>query len=103
MAKVLKLVYTFNTAANLEIEYATGKWVRTTATWFRAFTGPRRVDGQCYSGPVFYEGTNVYYTVQPNDRVRIVSIRELNDIKLRDRHMPKTVELMYPNKRQRTA
>lgn len=103
MSSKLKLDYQFNTAANLEIEYAAGRWVRTTANWFRAFIGPRRIDGQLYVGPIYYEGTNVIYKPLDQEHARIVSISELSNTKLRARLTPKSVKLKYPNKRQRAV
>ncbi len=63
----VKLVYDFNEARCCEIEYKPGKWIRTTATEFRAFDGNRRILNvddssnpyyEDYLGPVYLYGTN---------------------------------------------
>lgn len=94
MARPLKLLYEFNTAANLEVEYKPSQWARVTANWFRSFVGGRRVDGTPYNGPVYYEGTNLEYKVTEKVQSRIVSVEELNDQRLTDRYAVKKVKLL---------
>lgn len=62
-----KLIYDFNTARSSEIEYAPGKWVRTTCREFRSFSGNRRILNvddpnnvfyETYNGPVYLFNTN---------------------------------------------
>jgi hypothetical protein len=52
-----KLIYSFNTAANLEIQIE-DKWYRVTAREFRSFNGERRVNQSSYVGPIYLFGTN---------------------------------------------
>lgn len=78
MHSKLKIKYDFNDAAVLEVEYAPGKKARVTANHFRSYTGPRFINNQPYTGPIYYEGTNNKYKLKKQDNVRIVSITELN-------------------------
>lgn len=57
-----KLVYHFNVGSLLEVQNsANGDWVQVTSGWFRSYAGNRRVNGETYVGPIFYEGTNYLY------------------------------------------
>lgn len=46
-----KLKMPFPTTAKLEIE--NHSWIEVTPEVFRSWTGPRRIDGKSYSGPVY--------------------------------------------------
>jgi len=94
MSRATKLQYNFNTAANLEVEFKPDQWARVTPTWFRSFVGARRIDGQSYKGPVYYEGSNYKYKVKKDDKVRLLSIEEHNDKRVVDRLAVKTVKLL---------
>lgn len=93
MRKV-KMQYDFPEHAHLEVEYQPGKWARTTARHFRSWIGPRRVNGEEFDGLVFFEGTNIVYEPNEEERCRVVSIEELNDPKLRERYRLETVEVV---------
>ena len=63
----VKLIYDFNEALCCEIEYKSGKWIRTTVRDFRSFDGNRRILNvddstnpyyEDYLGPVYLFGTN---------------------------------------------
>lgn len=94
MSRVIKLEYDFNTAANLEVEYKPGCWARVTPTWFRSFIGPRRINEQPYTGPVYYEGSNYRYRKKKNDKVRLLSIEEHNDKRVVDRLSLKPIKML---------
>ena len=94
MSRNLKLKYPFNTAANLEVEYAPTKWCRMTCDKFRCFLGPRRINNEPYEGPVFYERTNFEYTRKENDETRFINVEELNDETKIDRFRLKRVEVL---------
>lgn len=34
-----------------------GRWAKTSAYIFRSWSGPRRIDGENYNGPVYLLGT----------------------------------------------
>jgi len=68
----------YNCAGSLEVQHANGTWYRTTTTWFRSFSGPRRISAPErivqgveslsvpivtyeYEGPVFAMHTNFEY------------------------------------------
>jgi len=53
-----KLIFEFNTAASLEVEYKPGKWARVTPNEFRASNYPRRVNDIKYQGPIYIFDTN---------------------------------------------
>jgi hypothetical protein len=57
---LVKMVYDFNTAANLEILMPESKykWYRVTSVNFRSFNGKRRINGEEYKGPVYLFQTN---------------------------------------------
>jgi len=75
-----KLVYYFDTAANLEVEnHNNGDWVQVTCNWFRSYAGNRRIGGEEYVGPIFYEGTNYLYDGPLNGK--IINIDEIDDVK----------------------
>ncbi len=78
MHSKLKIKYDFSDSAVLEVEYAPGKRARVTTNHFRSYTGPRFSNGEPYTGPIYYEGTNNKYKLKKNDTIRIVSIVELN-------------------------
>ena len=76
-----KLVYHFNTAAHLEVQNnSTGDWVQSTCNWFRSYAGNRRINGETYEGPIFYEGTNFLYEGPLNGK--IIHLDEGQDVKL---------------------
>lgn len=75
-----KLVYHFNTAAFLEVQnHSNGDWLQTTCNWFRSYAGNRRIGGETYEGPIFYEGTNYLYEGPLNGK--IINIDEIDDVK----------------------
>ena len=75
-----KLVYHFNTAAYLELQnHSNGDWLQTTCNWFRSYAGNRRISGETYEGPIFYEGTNYLYEGPLNGK--IINIDEIDDVK----------------------
>lgn len=90
----IDLVYPFVESANLEVEYQPKKWARVTPNHFRCFTGRRRVDGDLYYGPVFYERTNIEYIRKPKDVRRIVGIQELNNKKQREKAQLKILDVV---------
>jgi hypothetical protein len=54
-----KLIYDFNTAANLEIFMVNlDGWYRVTSREFRSYNGKRRINGEEYKGVVFHYATN---------------------------------------------
>jgi hypothetical protein len=53
-----KVKYDFNTAADLEVQLNNGEWYRVTPCDFRSFYGPRRINGEPYSGYLYYKQTN---------------------------------------------
>lgn len=93
MSRKIKLINNFNEAAVLEIEFAPNKWARVTTNHFRSFTGSRRINGEEYTGPVFYEGTNYKYKLKKQDNARIVGVEELNN-KLRKKLQPKKLDMI---------
>lgn len=101
MPRQLKIEHLFNTAANLEVEYIPGVWNRVTANWFRSFVGGRRIDGQPYKGPIYYEGTNIRYRATKSDVPRILGIEELNDERLVERYRIKRIVPMPGTRRTR--
>lgn len=78
MSRKIKMIYDFNDAACLEVEYKQDKWARVTSNTFRSTTGRRRIDGVEYIGPVYYEGSNKKYTPRKDEKSRVVGIEELN-------------------------
>lgn len=88
MSKSIKIKNDFNDAAVLEVEYKSNCWARVTSNQFRSYTGARRVNGELYNGPIYYEGTNNRYKKIKNDKVRIVSIAELNGKKAIKKDVP---------------
>lgn len=88
MNRSLKMHYPFNDAALLEVEYAPGKWARVTGNHFRSYTGNRRINGDPYNGPIYYQGTNTRYKKKANDVIRIVSIEELNGRRSTKKQIP---------------
>lgn len=54
-----KLIYDFNTAANLELWMPNlDGWYRVTSREFRSFNGKRRINEEEYKGPVYHYATN---------------------------------------------
>lgn len=54
-----KLIYDFNTAANLELWMPNLEgWYRVTSREFRSFNGKRRINEEEYKGPVYHYATN---------------------------------------------
>ena len=68
----------YNCAGSLEVQHDNGTWYRTTTTYFRSFSGPRRITAperivqgmeslsipvvtREYDGPVFAMDTNFQY------------------------------------------
>lgn len=94
MNRAIKLVYPFNDAACLEVEYRPGKWVRVTGNHFRSTVGNRRIGGVLYEGPVYYSGTNYIYNPKPEEPYRIVGVEELNT-KLRNKKDPPQESRFY--------
>jgi len=77
MSRQLKQQYDFPTELCLEISFNNETWCRVTCDTFRAFKGPRRIQGEIYTGNVYYKGTNYLF----NGRVkkpRVIEITELN-------------------------
>jgi len=94
MSKI-KLVYHFNTAAHLEVQNdSNGDWVQTTCNWFRSYAGNRRINGETYEGPIFYEGTNYLY--EGNLTGKIIVNDDIIDPKLL-RKVRKTTRFSYSN------
>lgn len=90
MSRLIKQKYDFPTQLCLEISYDEIDWYRVTCDTFRAFKGPRRIQGEPYHGKVYYKGTN--YVFQGRVRKpRIIEITELN-AKLKKKH-PQQVAL----------
>lgn len=90
-----KLVYHFNTANHLEVQnHSNGDWVQTTCNWFRSYAGNRRIAGQIYEGPIFYEGTNYLYEGPLTGQ--IISIDDITDTKSL-RKVRKNSRLAYAN------
>lgn len=85
MSRKIKLDYPFNDAACLEVEYKPNQWARVTAHSFRSSAGNRRINGNSYNGPVYYEGTNYRYRKVKNEPFRLVSAKELS-IKIRSKN-----------------
>jgi len=52
-----KIVYDFDTGKMCEVKIK-GNYYRTTPNEFRSFGGNRRLQGESYSGNVYYVGTN---------------------------------------------
>ncbi len=57
---LVKMVYDFNTASNLEILLPESKykWYRVPSVNFRSFNGKRRINGVEYEGPVYLFQSN---------------------------------------------
>jgi hypothetical protein len=53
-----KLIYDFNTSANLEVQIKE-TWHRVTARDFRSFNGARRVNEISYEGLIYMYNTNL--------------------------------------------
>lgn len=54
-----KLIYDFNTAANLELWMPNlNGWYRVTCREFRSFNGKRRISGEEYNGVIYHYDTN---------------------------------------------
>lgn len=53
-----KLIYDFNTAANLEVQMGE-TWYRVTARDFRSYNGARRVNEIPYEGLIYMYNTNL--------------------------------------------
>ena len=68
----------YNCAGSLEVQHSNGTWYRTTTSWFRSFSGPRRITApeqiiqgmeslsipvvtNEYHGPVYAMDTNFEY------------------------------------------
>lgn len=79
MSRQLKLQYPFNDAGNLEVEFRPGQWARVTCNHFRSCTGNRRINGEPYNGPIYYEGTNTRYAKKKGEPFRLVNVEELNN------------------------
>jgi hypothetical protein len=89
-----KLVYYFDTAALLQVQNPTsGDWVEVTSSWFRSYAGNRRIKGEEYIGPIFYEGTNYLY--EGPLKGKIISIEEIDTTNLRK--IKKTSKFAYSN------
>lgn len=86
MSRKIKLIYPFNDAACLEVEYRPDKWARVTAHSFRSSAGNRRINGVPYKGPIYYEGTNYKYLKVKDESFRLVSAKELS-VKLRSKNI----------------
>ena len=55
----VKMVYEFDTSANLEIYLPNLKdWYRVTCRDFRSYDGKRRINGVPYEGPIYLFATN---------------------------------------------
>ena len=92
MHRKLKTQLPFNDAGCLEVEYREGKWARVTPNHFRSFTGARRINGELYDGPIYFEGTNFKYMRDgDNDTARIVNVEELNK---RSRKLKPIIEIV---------
>lgn len=88
-----KLVYHFDTGKTLEVQMSTGDWVEVTSNHFRSYAGNRRVMGEEYVGPIFYEGTNYLYEGYLNGK--IINIEEANTANLKK--IKKTSKFAYSN------
>ena len=87
-----KLVYDFNTASCLEVEYAQNKWARVTSNEFRSYRGNRRINGLPYEGLTFYLGSNyICEDFTPNNT--IANISELNDEALTQKYTIQKIKL----------
>jgi hypothetical protein len=91
MSRQLKLDYPFNDAGCLEVEFRPNTWARVTANHFRSATGNRRINGEPYHGPVYYEGTNNKYLKKKNESFRLVGIEELNAKKRKIKVEPEVI------------
>ena len=78
MSRSLKLNYDFPRQLCLEISYDSIDWFRVTCETFRAFKGPRRVQGEEFVGKVYYKGTN-YLHLGRVKKPRVIQITELNE------------------------
>ena len=78
MSRLQKQIYDFPTEKCLEIFWEGLGWCRVTCDTFRAFKGPRRVQGEEYNGPVYYKGTNYLHLGQVK-KPRVIQITELNE------------------------
>ena len=90
MSRLQKQIYDFPTEKCLEISYDKIDWYRVTCDTFRAFKGPRRIQGQLYDGKVYYKGTNYVFEGRVR-KPRIIEITELN-AKFKNKH-PQQVAL----------
>jgi hypothetical protein len=89
-----KLVYHFDTSTVLQVQnVSNGDWVEVTSNWFRSFAGNRRIKGEEYIGPIFYEGTNYLYEGPLNGQ--IISIDEIDTNNLKK--VKKTSKFAYSN------
>lgn len=80
-----KLIYPFNDAGCLEVEYKQGTWVRVTPREFRSYSAPRRIScfkdkeyvTEVYDGPVYYYGSN---KIVDHEETQKQKIHYLNDV-----------------------
>jgi len=70
-----KLIYDFNTAANLEVQVGE-VWYRVTARDFRSFNGSRRIDEIKYDGPLYMFATNTL--VKETNKYGLMFVDDLN-------------------------
>ena len=77
MSRQLKQQYDFPTELCLEVSFEKNKWCRVTCDTFRAFKGPRRIQGEAYNGNVYYKGTNYIFEGRVQ-KPRVIEISELN-------------------------
>ncbi len=84
MSRSIKQRYDFPTQLCLEVSFNNEDWCRVTCDTFRAFKGPRRIQGELYNGKVYYKGTNYIFTGKVR-KPRVIEITELN-AKLKKKH-----------------
>ena len=77
MSRTIKQRYDFPTQLCLEVSFNKEDWCRVTCDTFRAFKGPRRIQGEIYNGKVYYKGTNYTFTGKVK-KPRVIEITELN-------------------------
>lgn len=77
MSRTIKQKYDFPTQLCLEVSQNNIDWYRVTCDTFRAFKGPRRIQGEPYNGKVYYKGTNYIFTGKVR-KPRVIEITELN-------------------------
>ncbi len=101
-SRKIRLLNPYNCAGVLEVQHSCGTWYRTTTTWFRSFSGPRRISApertvqgieslsipivtKEYEGPVYAMGTNYEY-IGPvlNGYVKREMLNEANDASMLD-------------------